>query len=400
MKTFVIILIFLVCGNEASLYGDTPYVDELHPNDLYELVRDQTEGLWMVQFYHTNDPTSEDYVSNYSIAAKSMSGYVRSAAINIEKHPLIQLVMKITQTPTYVFYGYYKHMPESKITLLVVDDLHEETSKQLVRVFEERSVYRFIHNKNNMEMGTADLDLNMMASKIPWLVVFYKRDHPRTPRIAKVWEELVSMFHERIQFGSVNNPLYNALSIDDGEYPLVKFYPKGNKEEKNAENITEDLSLEHLTKYLDDKIMSTRIRPQRIVDIHSVEPCLKKKFCIFVFLPNAVEYQGNSLAVLSEECSKHGRRAWGWFWTYYYEQPDIESVFSVSKQSGVYGTVAVLNVHAAMYMKISLVEELNAKVLNDIVEAIKDDAGFTYHVTSKKIPEVKVINTDAKRDEL
>ncbi|CAH0563714.1 unnamed protein product [Brassicogethes aeneus] len=209
----------------------------------------------------------------------------------------------------------------------------------------------------------------------------------------KTWEKVASSLCHKIicETLDISSNLYKANKYQVSEVPAVIYVSKNNSLTYHGFYDPDDIIDWALTNL---KSIGRNVEVNQEMDDESFRRCIQKEICFILILPELFdcprECRLNSLEVLKEVALEYGRYDWGYIWSEFWSQSELEEYFSIDFY---YSTIIALVYKEKYYHMYN--EVFSKCLIDDFVKNIvtgKVEKSFIHY---EKLPK---INSDVNKE--
>lgn len=388
------IFCFLIIKTHG-FYSDNPAIVDLTSDNFNKLVKN-TKEVWLVEFFAPWCGHCQSFASEYVKAAKALDGVVKTGAVNADENPTLLQEYDVQGYPTIKIFNTDKG---------IIDYQGERTAKALVsfllnivqKKVNERlvgngapAVFRLKHVKELTERNFNDL---VLASKEPWLVVFYSPLCDNCKQLVTQWSKIVSSLKDNIKLGAIDATFHVTKASDYkiNSYPTILFFPLGKKKLTSEVRYSGKQTADDITEWAMEMFTENMPSPNiiQIVDFHSLKyACDKKPMCVISILPHILdcpkECRNEYLNTVKNVSLNYKKWLWGWVWSEAAAQPHLEKALKLTRVE--YPTMVAASISKMTYSVLN--SSFSYDDVNQFLRNVSQGKADTKPITVREFPDI------------
>jgi len=402
MVTNLLFGILLLSAHAYALYDSSSEVVDLTEANFDRLVT-QSDHVWVVEFFAPWCGHCQQFVGEYSKAARALKGIVKVGAVNADEHKSLGGRFGVRGFPTVKIFGANKNKPE--------DYNGGRTAQGLVEAAvsaAKSKVYAQLGGKSSgggsskadpkdvIELTDSNFDRLVLNSDDMWLVEFFAPWCGHCKNLAPHWAQAATELKGKVKLGALDATVHASKASEYGVqgYPTIKFFGPGKKDSSSAEDYNGGRTSSDIVNWALEKLAENVPAPEikQVVDEKVLkEACEEKALCVVSVLPHILDCQADCrnsyLNILKTMGEKYKKKMWGWVWSEAGAQPELE--YALEMGGFGYPAMAVLN---AKKMKYSILRgSFSSDGINEFLRDLSFGRGNTAPVKGAALPKIEKI---------
>ncbi|EGR33469.1 protein disulfide isomerase family protein, putative [Ichthyophthirius multifiliis] len=416
----IITLLFILIISTQSLYDSKSKVIKLDSKNFKTQVI-QSKELWLVEFYAPWCGHCKSLAPEWEKAAKALEGIAKIGAVDMTTDQDVGSPYNIQGFPTIKFFGDNKNSPldynGGRTANEIVKYLHSESKKITdIRLFgkSQSNNNNNSNSNNNSNNKGAEKDGDVvvltddnfnelvMKSQEPWFVEFYAPWCGHCKNLAPEWNKLATnLKSQKINVAKVDATVHSKVAQRFGVngYPTLKFFPTGNKTDKNVipYNGNRDAnSMENWAKEQSDKfkpVVINQLIDQSVYD----EFCTNSSgICILFFLPHIYDagaaQRNKQLQLIKIVAEQNKHNPVSFLWSQGGDQYDLEEKLNAGGSG--YPSLVAISYKKNVYTVFK--GSFNEKNIQTFLKSLVQGKITGFSTLSQTPPIVKVAKWDGK----
>ncbi|KAG8263473.1 protein disulfide-isomerase A6 homolog isoform X1 [Homalodisca vitripennis] len=413
MTLIYILGVVALSVGSLALYDSGSDVVDLTESNFDRLVT-QSDQVWVVEFYAPWCGHCQQFVGEYSKAAKALKGVVKVGAVNADEHKSLGGRFGVRGFPTVKIFGANKNKPEDynggRTAQGLVDAAVSAAKSKVYAQLGGKSGGGGSSSKGDpkdvVELTDSNFDELVLESEDMWLVEFFAPWCGHCKNLAPHWAQAATELKGKVKLGAVDATVHQVKASRYGVqgYPTIKFFAPGKKDSSSVEDYNGGRTANDIVNWALDKLAENVPAPEikQLVDDKTLkEACEEHPLCVVSVLPHILDCQADCrnsyLNILKEMGEKYKKKMWGWVWSEAGSQPEVENMLEIGGFG--YPAMAVLN---AKKMKYSILRgSFSSEGINEFLRDLSFGRGNTAPVKGASFPQISAIEPwDGKDGEL
>jgi len=396
----------------SAMYDSTSAVVDLTESNFDRLVT-QSDEVWVVEFYAPWCGHCQQFVGEYSKAAKALKGVIKVGAVNADEHKSLGGRFGVRGFPTVKIFGHNKNKPEDynggrNAQGLVDAAVSAAKSKVFAQLGGKAGSGSSSKGdpKDVVELTDSNFDSLVLDSEDMWLVEFFAPWCGHCKNLAPHWAQAATELKGKVKLGAVDATVHTVKASRYGVqgYPTIKFFAPGKKDSSSVEDYNGGRTSGDIVNWALEKLAENVPAPEikEVVNEKTVkEACEERPLCVVSVLPHILDCQADCrnsyLDILKTMGEKYKKKMWGWVWAEAGSQPELETMLEMGGFG--YPAMAVLN---AKKMKYSILRgSFSSDGINEFLRDLSFGRGNTAPVKGASFPKISTIEPwDGKDGEL
>ncbi|XP_054269604.1 protein disulfide-isomerase A6 homolog [Macrosteles quadrilineatus] len=413
MITSLLLGVVLLLPDTYALYDSKSEVVDLTESNFDKLVT-QSDHVWVVEFYAPWCGHCQQFVGEYSKAAKALKGVVKVGAVNADDHKSLGGRFGVRGFPTVKIFGANKNKPEdysgARTAQGLVDSALSAAKSKVFAQLGGKSSSGGSSTKGDpkdvVELTDSNFDRLVLNSDEMWLVEFFAPWCGHCKNLAPHWAQAATELKGKVKLGALDATVHSVKASQYGVqgYPTIKFFPPGKKDSSSVEDYNGGRTSSDIVNWALEKLAENVPAPevkQVVSEKVLKEACEEKPLCVVSVLPHILDCQADCrngyLDTLKSMGDKYKKKMWGWIWSEAGAQPELENALEMGGFG--YPAMAVLNVKK---MKYSILRgSFSNDGINEFLRDLSFGRGNTAPVKGAALPKIESIEPwDGKDGEL
>uniref|UniRef100_A0A1B6M5T9 Protein disulfide-isomerase A6 homolog n=2 Tax=Graphocephala atropunctata TaxID=36148 RepID=A0A1B6M5T9_9HEMI len=409
---YILGVLFLSVGSLA-LYDSGSDVVDLTESNFDRLVT-QSDQVWVVEFYAPWCGHCQQFVGEYSKAAKALKGVVKVGAVNADEQKSLGGRFGVRGFPTVKIFGANKNKPEDysggRTAQGLVDAALSAAKSKVFAQLGGKSGRGGSSSKGDpkdvVELTDSNFDELVLGSEDMWLVEFFAPWCGHCKTLAPHWAQAATELKGKVKLGAVDATVHTLKAGLYGVqgFPTIKFFAPGKKSSSSVEDYTGGRTANDIVNWAQEKLAENVPAPdiKQLVDDKTLkEACEEHPLCVVSVLPHILDCQADCrnsyLNILKDMGEQYKKKMWGWVWSEAGSQPEVENMLEIGGFG--YPAMAVLN---AKKMKYSILRgSFSRDGINEFLRDLSFGRGNTAPVKGASFPQISTTDPwDGKDGEL
>ncbi|XP_046671833.1 protein disulfide-isomerase A6 homolog isoform X3 [Homalodisca vitripennis] len=345
MTLIYILGVVALSVGSLALYDSGSDVVDLTESNFDRLVT-QSDQVWVVEFYAPWCGHCQQFVGEYSKAAKALKGVVKVGAVNADEHKSLGGRFGVRGFPTVKIFGANKNKPEDynggRTAQGLVDAAVSAAKSKVYAQLGGKSGGGGSSSKGDpkdvVELTDSNFDELVLESEDMWLVEFFAPWCGHCKNLAPHWAQAATELKGKVKLGAVDATVHQVKASRYGVqgYPTIKFFAPGKKDSSSVEDYNGGRTANDIVNWALDKLAENVPAPEikQLVDDKTLkEACEEHPLCVVSVLPHILDCQADCrnsyLNILKEMGEKYKKKMWGWVWSEAGSQPEVENMLEI-----------------------------------------------------------------------
>uniref|UniRef100_A0A1B6H6N6 protein disulfide-isomerase n=1 Tax=Homalodisca liturata TaxID=320908 RepID=A0A1B6H6N6_9HEMI len=238
MTLIYILGVVALSVGSLALYDSGSDVVDLTESNFDRLVT-QSDQVWVVEFYAPWCGHCQQFVGEYSKAAKALKGVVKVGAVNADEHKSLGGRFGVRGFPTVKIFGANKNKPEDynggRTAQGLVDAAVSAAKSKVYAQLGGKSSGGGSSSKGDpkdvVELTDSNFDELVLESEDMWLVEFFAPWCGHCKNLAPHWAQAATELKGKVKLGAVDATVHQVKASRYGVqgYPTIKFFAPGKK---------------------------------------------------------------------------------------------------------------------------------------------------------------------------
>ncbi|KAL0268318.1 UNVERIFIED_CONTAM: hypothetical protein PYX00_010310 [Menopon gallinae] len=390
-------LIFTLIAAAKALYPATSDVVLLNSGNFEKLV-EQSESVWIVEFFAPWCGHCRALVPEYLKAATALKGFVKVGAVNCEEDKMLASRFDIRGYPTIKMFGADKKKPinySGARTAEAIIDSAVDAARRKINIYLSGKTSKVTDSERDVvKLTDSNFESSVFNSKDYWLVEFYSPGCGHCQRLAPEWAEAATQLKGKAKLGAIDATSEHAIptKFNIEGYPTIYWFEPGAKSKYDGKQYEGGRTSSDIVSWVIDMIQQNLPPPEIVQLTNSTileNQCSNNPLCVISVLPHILDCQSecrkNYIKMLGDVAEKYKTKFWGWIWVEAGAQPDLEQKLDI----GGFGYPAMAVVNLKKH-KFSLLRGSFSK--DRITEFLRDlsfGRGQTFELRGGKLPTVQ-----------